>query len=228
MNGSVVFARLHQCAPPSKTCFPRPTRVQIPNGISIGSADVAQLTAESPCTLQWAASFPTQNCPFAWGIWTPSNTWFLKSTRVLVQNNISICSAVSAGLSIVTERPTDSQTERPTHNATWSVTIGRISVVLRCGLIIITRVKVIWQKAASPPHTGGSIVFLRWHQCATHLTHTSLGPPESISKMASRSVQPFLHSSRQKDPTLTMGRPFPPQNCSCTCGDLDPSLIIVS
>ena len=27
----------------------------------------AQLTAESPYTLQWAAPFPPRNCPFAWG-----------------------------------------------------------------------------------------------------------------------------------------------------------------
>jgi len=30
-----------------------------------------------------------------------------------------------------------------------------------------------------------------------HLIHASLGPPESISQTASRSVQPFLYSSRQ-------------------------------
>jgi len=38
------------------------------NGISIGSAIFAQLTAECPYwrTLQWAALSP-QNCPFSWG-----------------------------------------------------------------------------------------------------------------------------------------------------------------
>jgi len=30
-----------------------------------------------------------------------------------------------------------------------------------------------------------------------HVTHASLGPPESTTQTASRSVQPFLHSSRQ-------------------------------
>jgi len=30
--------------------------------------------------------------------------------------------------------------------------------------------KVIWQKASSPPHVDGSIVFARWRQCARHLT----------------------------------------------------------
>jgi len=38
-----------------------PTGVHIPNDISIGSAIFAQLTAESPYTLQWAAPSP-QNC----------------------------------------------------------------------------------------------------------------------------------------------------------------------
>ena len=32
-------------------------------------------------------------------------------------------------------------------------------------------VKVIWHKAASPPHTDGSIVFARRRQCAPHLVH---------------------------------------------------------
>jgi len=48
----------------------------------------------------------------------PSNTWFLGPTRVHNSNSISICSAVFAGLTIVTE-------ERP-HSP--SVTTGRIYV----------------------------------------------------------------------------------------------------
>jgi len=42
MDDSTAFARLRQSAPP---CFLGPTRVQIPNGISIGSAVFAGLTA---------------------------------------------------------------------------------------------------------------------------------------------------------------------------------------
>jgi len=38
------------------------------------------------------------------------------------------------------------------------------------------------------------------------------GPSESITQMASRSVQPFFHSSRQKVLILYNGPPFP-QNC---------------
>jgi len=40
--------------------------VQISNDISIGSAVFAQLTAERPYTMQWAA-LPPQNCPFHGG-----------------------------------------------------------------------------------------------------------------------------------------------------------------
>ena len=57
-------------------------------------------------------------------IWIPSNTWFLGPTRVLNPNSIAIGSAVSAGLTIVTDR----QTDRPTDHATWSVMIGCIYV----------------------------------------------------------------------------------------------------
>jgi len=59
------------CTPPN-TCFLGTTIVQIPNGISIGSAFFAQLTAERPYTLH-GPPFPSQNCLFPWGIWTPSN-----------------------------------------------------------------------------------------------------------------------------------------------------------
>jgi len=52
MDSSVVFAGLRQCAPSSNTCFLGPTRVHVPNDISICSAIFAQLTVEDPNTLQ--------------------------------------------------------------------------------------------------------------------------------------------------------------------------------
>jgi len=52
----------------------------MPNDISIGSAVSAQLTSENPYTLQQAAPFSLQNCPFASG--PPSKSWFLGCTRV--------------------------------------------------------------------------------------------------------------------------------------------------
>jgi len=54
------------------------------------------------------------------------NTWFLGPTRVLNPNGISIGSAVFAGHTSVTDRPTHRQTNRPTDYGTRWVTIGRI------------------------------------------------------------------------------------------------------
>jgi len=64
------FNRIHQLAPmctPSNTCFLGATSAHIPNDISIGSAIFAQLTAQSPYTLQSAIPLSPQNCSFAWG-----------------------------------------------------------------------------------------------------------------------------------------------------------------
>ena len=43
----------------------------------------------------------------------------------------------------------------------------------------------------------------------SYVTHDSLDPPESTSKTASRSVQPFLHSSGPKVPILYNGPLLP-------------------
>jgi len=45
-----------------------------------------------------------------------------------------------------------------------------------------------------------------------------IGPLESKSQTASRSVQPFLHSSLQRVATLYNGLPSLPQNCPFPCG----------
>ena len=66
--------------------------------------------------------FSPQNCPSHGGSGPLSNTWFPGSIRVLNLNGISIGSAVFAGLTSVTDRPTD----RLTDHATGSVTIGCI------------------------------------------------------------------------------------------------------
>jgi len=54
-------------APPSNAWFRRPTRVFIQNGMSIGLAVFAQRTVECLVTLQWAARFSPENCPFPSG-----------------------------------------------------------------------------------------------------------------------------------------------------------------
>jgi len=91
-DGWIVFARWRQCALPCghfgatwwirlNLCFLRPTRFHNANGKSIGLAVPAQLTAESPYTVQpfshrWPQSVPilyngtplspSQNCPIPW------------------------------------------------------------------------------------------------------------------------------------------------------------------
>jgi len=86
-------------------------------------------------------------------------------------------------------------------------------------------VNVIWRKSTSIPlhsvyqNMDGSIVFARWRQCAPYVTHAYLGPPESKSQTAPRSVQPLLHSSQQTVPILHNGA-LPP-NIAHSYGDLD-------
>ena len=46
-----------------------------PNGISIGLAVFAQVTAECPYTLQWGTRFLRQNCPLPWGELDPHLTY---------------------------------------------------------------------------------------------------------------------------------------------------------
>jgi len=86
----------------ANACFLVPTRVHNPNGISIGLAIFAQLTAVSlgmhvhilspkKLPLRLVRSGP------------PSNTWFLGSTQILSPNGISIGSAVFTQLTA--ERP---------------------------------------------------------------------------------------------------------------------------
>jgi len=100
-----------------------PIRAHNPNGISIGSAVFAQMTAQCAYTLQWDASSPPQNCPFPWGNWTTSNTWFPGPTWVLNQTASRSVQPFLQG-SLVW------QTDKPTDDATRSVTIDRIYV--RC------------------------------------------------------------------------------------------------
>jgi len=72
--------------------------------------------------------FPLKIAPSHEWICTPSNTSLLGPTEVLNPNGISIGSAVFAGHTSVTDRPTHRQTNRPTDYGTRWVTIGRIYV----------------------------------------------------------------------------------------------------
>jgi len=51
----------------------------------------------------------------------------------------------------------------------------------------------------------------------------TMRPCAHPSTYPKRHLDRFLCSSRQKVPILTMGRPFPPQNCSCAWGSGPPS-----
>jgi len=64
--------------------------------------------------------FPLKIAPSHEGSEPPSNTLFPGPTQVLNPNGVSIGSAIFAGLTGVTDRPTD--------HATPSVTTGRIDV----------------------------------------------------------------------------------------------------
>jgi len=111
---------------PSNTWFLELIRVQNPNGISIGSVGFAQLTADCPYTLQWAAPSPLK-LPLTMGI-CPCLTC---DSVCLPKNNpkgISIGSSVFAGLTTVTDRQTDRQRDRSTDHVTRSVTIGGIYI----------------------------------------------------------------------------------------------------
>jgi len=87
----------------------------------IGPPIFAQLTLlpnpPQSCALQWDRHSP-KNAPSHWGICSRSNTWFLGSTRLSIQNDISIGSAVFAGLTTVADQPKD--------HITWSVIISHI------------------------------------------------------------------------------------------------------
>jgi len=108
MDGSVVFARWHQCASHliSLTSFLGSTQVHIPNGFLIGSA---LARGRQSLYFTMGRPFPIKIAP----IWTPSNAWFLGPTRVRNPNGISIGSAVFAKLTIVTDKLTDRPTDRP-------------------------------------------------------------------------------------------------------------------
>jgi len=84
---------LGTAGPPSNTRFLGPIRVHSPNIKSIGSAVVAQLSAESAYTLQWGTLSPRISA-FHGGSGPLCKTRFLGPTRVHTPNAISIRLAV--------------------------------------------------------------------------------------------------------------------------------------
>ena len=107
--------------PPSNTWFLGPTRLRIPNSISIVIAIFAQLMAECPYSLQWVATFPLKIAPSHGKIWTPVQYVVPWATGIHNPNGILIDSAVFAGLTIVTDRRTDHATSVTTAASTCAL-----------------------------------------------------------------------------------------------------------
>jgi len=157
MDGSVVFAKYRQCAPPFNAWFPEPTPPSIPKCYSIGinSRFCTAHNIESLCCTMGRHS-PPQNCPFVWAELDPC--------RIYGSWGPPECPHPKRNLDRFSHFCRAHDRNRPTDHATPSVAICRICV-LRSG-----------QK--SPPHTDGSIVFARWRQCVPHrsVVHPSWHP----------------------------------------------------
>jgi len=81
-------------------------------------------------------------------------------------------------------------------------------------------VKVIWHKAVSLPHTDGSIVFVRWRQCAPlYYTQFLL---DSASQTAWRSVYCRFALLTAESPYFPMGHHSPFKIAHWRWGNLDP------
>jgi len=72
---------------------------------------------------------------------------------------------------------------------------------------------------------NNSVVFARSRQCAPHLIHASLGPPEFKFQTAFRSVQPFCTADGREYPYFTMGAPLFPLKLPLPMEDLSTHLI---
>jgi len=148
--------------------------------------------------------FPPQNCLFLWGILNPSNTWFPQPTWVLNLNDNSICSAVFAGLTSVTDGQTD--------HATRSVT--SMYEVLQCSLTTTTVITSGQSNFTKRPHYCRTLTVQSYSpggapsnrpftvgsgpgdKGSHKVTGNSFDRPESITQKARRSVQLLLHGSR--------------------------------
>ena len=129
-NGSIVFARLCQCAPPYNTCVNAPIRVPTPNGISIGSA-VLHISRQRVPILYSGLSLSPQNCPFALGI-PDLDTHRIHGSFGPPESTSQ--PALQSVQPFLQAHDRDRQADQQT-TLLPSVTIGRIYVILRCGVI---------------------------------------------------------------------------------------------
>jgi len=117
---------------------------------------------------------PPQNCPFPWGTWTPSNT-VPQTTWVHISNGILTGSAISAGLTVNTDRPTDIPTRRPFYSMSVhmlhlaSAAMGPINKAgqkVWVWLVIKTRISYHWQTRTTRCFTANVLQTSKVHtQC---------------------------------------------------------------
>ena len=131
MDSLIIFARWHQCALPSSTCFLGPTRVHIVNSILIGSAVFCTTHSRSSLYFTMGRRFPLKISPLHRVMWNPAQQMLLwahlspQPKRHL--NHLSRFCRVHV-------RDRDRQINRRRDHATLSVTISRIYIMLQRGL----------------------------------------------------------------------------------------------
>jgi len=116
MHGHVLFPN-RESVPPSNACFLGPTWVHNSNGISIGSAVFAQMTARCPYTLQWTPFFPSK-------LPIPMEDLDPRLIRGSLGPPESSAQMESRSVQPFSQGSLVWQTDRPTDHATQSATIG--------------------------------------------------------------------------------------------------------
>ena len=138
---------------PSNTCSPGPTRLHNPNGVTMGSAVFAQITAECRYTLQRAAHYP-------------------------LKLSIPMCD-LDLHLTYDSLGPSKPTTQSASRSVQSFLHIWPQSVPILYHGTPLSPIKI------APSHGG----------LGPYLIHGSVGPPESTTQTASRSMQPFLLGS---------------------------------
>jgi len=116
------------------TRFLWPIRAHFPNGISM-----VQLFSHGPQRVPMDAPSPLKVASSHVASGRPSNTWFPGPTRVLSPNSNWIGAAVFAGLTSVTDRPTD----RPRYSIVNNKGKERKEVYLYSAFIVATTLKAL-------------------------------------------------------------------------------------
>ena len=201
--------------------FPWSTQLNIPDGISIGTAFFTQLTAERPCTLQCAASF-SEKCPFPgeedlhqiYGFLSPpepitrtasrSVQPFLYSSRQNVVGHARACySSRNCFFDWGISTPS---------NACFLE--AHMSPKPKRHLDLFCR----FRTAAQCRRTCRGMPFAPQNcplpkEIRTTIIRGFLGPRDLAAQTVSRSIQSFLHSLRQSVPILYNGPPLTPKTC---------------